>query len=73
MSISGISGGPAAALSTYSSAPGAAGNAAAVLTSVAAGSDESALIANVDAASGGVSAALQSLSSALGSIINTTA
>jgi hypothetical protein len=67
MSISSIGG-----VGTLVSAPGAAvaGN---TLASVAAGSADSALIENVDAASSGVSAALQSLSGALGSIIDVSA
>jgi hypothetical protein len=75
MSISSISAGQGAALAALISAPGsaAAGNSAAALTSLAAGSGDGGLIANVEAASSGVSAALQDLSSTLGSVIDTTA
>jgi hypothetical protein len=61
MSISSIGGSQAAASFTPA------------LTSVATGSVQGALTANVDVAASGVSSALQDLSSALGSIIDTTA
>jgi hypothetical protein len=72
MSISGIGGGQAAAVSTLLTSPGAAsaGSIAGAATGAALVSE---LIANLDAATIGVSSALDGLSSALGAIIDTSA
>jgi hypothetical protein len=69
MSISSISGGQAAALSAGLSTS----SAASALTSLASGSGNGVLVANVDLASSNVSASLQAMSNALGSIIDISA